>query len=66
MSDRIERDEAGTPDDVIIHDVATLHIERMDTGHIWMGIGKVDGTLYQCEFSTPRNGRLNWLLEEGV
>lgn len=66
MSDeyRIDLDDDGTPDDVVFYDVATLHIERMDTGQIWMDIRRRDGSVYRCDFSTPRNGRLNWLLEQ--
>jgi len=64
MSDRIGLDDDGTPDDVVFEDVELVHIERMDTGFVWMGIYKRDGREYTCCFSTPRNGRLLWSLEE--
>jgi hypothetical protein len=62
--DRIDVDDDGTPDDVVFTDIRSVHIERMDTGHIWMLVSKRDGTSWRCDFSTPRNGRLLWLLEE--
>lgn len=62
--DRIDLDDDGTPDDVALWNVEMVHIERMDTGHIWMRCDKADGTAIVCNFATPRNGRLNWLLEK--
>jgi len=57
-------DDDGAPDDVVFLDVKFLHIERMDDGHIWMGVNKADGRSYVCDFYTPRNGRLLWRVEE--
>jgi hypothetical protein len=51
------------PDDVEFENV-DIHIERMDTGHIWMGIYRKDGTSVRCGFYTPRNGRLLWSMED--
>ena len=66
MSDeyKISFDDDGAPDDVFFWDLAWVHIERMDIGHIWMQIARRDGSEFRCEFYTPRNGRLNWMMEE--
>jgi hypothetical protein len=63
VSDRIDLDDDGTPDDVVFDNVKSVHIERMDTGFIWMGVYLKNGTAYRCQFSTPRNGRLLWSVE---
>jgi hypothetical protein len=64
VTERIDQDDDGQPDDVFLENVATLHIERMSRDRIWLYITKEDGTCYRCEFYTPRSGRVLWLLEE--
>jgi hypothetical protein len=41
-------------DEVVARGVATLHVERMDANHYWMGIDLHDGTSIAVNFVTPR------------
>lgn len=56
--------EEADPDDVSFRDVGLVHIERMDTGHVWMAVYHRDGSRWVSNFITPRNGRLLWSVEE--
>jgi hypothetical protein len=65
MLERIGLDDDGAPDDVVFKDAKMVHIERMDDGRIWMGIYAYGNAgRYVVNFTTPRNSRLNWTVEE--
>ena len=51
-------------DDISLTGIVEVHIERMDTGHVWMGAYRSDGKRYVVDIFTPRNGRLCWRVEE--
>jgi hypothetical protein len=36
MTDRIDYDERGDLDDVVVNDVRMFRMERMDSGHFWL------------------------------
>ena len=36
--DRIDRNDRGELDDIVISDIETLHIEWMSGKHLWMGV----------------------------
>lgn len=45
----------GELDEVVISDVATFHLERMDDGHIWIGLTSAEGHTTHVNLSTRRN-----------
>lgn len=51
-------------DDIYLSDIESVHIERMATGCVWMGLYRKDGRRYVVNFYTPRNGKLCWRAEE--
>lgn len=59
-----DNNDPNVPDDLYLKDVTAVHVERMDTGHIWMAIYREDGERYVVDFYTPRNGKLCWRAEE--
>lgn len=44
-------------DEVLISDIDSVHIERMDDGHIWVVLNSGDDRLV-VEFWTKRNGKI--------
>ena len=56
MKDRIGRNEDGSPDEIVVHNV-NVHIEQMDDGHWWMGIYKDDRVML-LDFYSKKKIRL--------
>lgn len=57
-ADRIDRDERGELDDVVIENVAMFRMERMDGKHIWIALyreGKPD-----IVFRVTARNRITW------
>lgn len=50
------------PDDVSFKGV-DLHMERMDDGHIWLGVYRPDGRRYVVNLYTRRNALILWRIE---
>ena len=52
--------------EVIVEDVQSVFIERMDNGHIWMAIYPKDGERLVLNFYTKRNGMIEGHAELGA
>ena len=62
MSDRIDYDDNGELDDVVVNNPISIHIERMDTNQVWLCVYTAD---YPdgMRFWLTSKGKLEWTLE---
>lgn len=47
-------------DEIVLHDVAVVHVEQMDGRCWWIGITKTDGTYWSGNFSADSRGRMRF------
>jgi len=59
-------DDLQQLDEVLILDPESVHVERMDKGHIWITINNSNGNRLVINVYTPRNGKLLANAEVGV
>jgi hypothetical protein len=53
----IRPDPRGELDEVVAHNVASFHLERMNEGHWWMRLDFPDGRSLDINLSTRQPGR---------
>jgi hypothetical protein len=54
----------GCIDEVVLHDVDTVHIEQMDDCCWCIGISKADGTYWSGNFVTDERGHMSFIEQE--
>jgi len=52
MNPDIRLTDDGTLDDLVFTHASHVHLERMDTGHWWMGILLPDGRQFTLQFTS--------------
>lgn len=52
-------------DEIVVHDIATLHIEQMDDRCWWIGMTLADGTDWAGSFIASSRGLMQFVEQEG-
>jgi hypothetical protein len=58
--------DVGCVDEVVLHDVDTVHVEQVTDAHWWIGIDKTDGTRWSGDFYIDASGRLRFVEQEST
>ena len=62
---RIDNDDHGELDDVVLNDIESIHIERMDSGVIWMAVYVKGVPLRGMHFWFNSSRKIKWHLGDG-
>lgn len=57
-NERWDLDDEGDLDDVVVPDITTFRLERMDNNYWWIGLYKKDGTLIHIDLIAGQSGVL--------
>lgn len=49
-------DSEGDLDDIVVPNVSTFHMERLDVNRWWIGIYRADGTMVHIDLTTEGSG----------
>lgn len=61
---RPSRADTGDIDEIVLHDVSTVHVEQMDDRCWWIGITKADGGYWAGIFIADSRGRMRFVEQE--
>lgn len=51
-------------DEIVLHDVTTVHVEQMTDRCWWIGVDKADGTYWAGNFVADSRGRMRFSEQE--